>query len=161
MNDEVIHSRAERLIAQDFVEGIADADRRWLEQHLCECQRCSGSAALSGRALRALKSAVIPVPQGLAQRAQFRVHLRMQERQENRIQRGFLWIACAASWLFGAVSASYVWSGLRWVGQRLALPHVVPEIGFGLWWALPAIVAGAIVLAENARYRRQRDWSVN
>src|SRR5690348_17623115 len=117
------------------------------------------SAALTGRALRALNSAVIPTPAGLAQRAQFRVHLRMQERQENRIQRGFLWIACAASWLFGAVSAPYVWSGLQWFGQSLALPHLVPEIGFGLWWALPAIVAGAIVLAENARYSRQRDWS--
>lgn len=159
MNDEAIHSRAERLIAQDFVEGIADADRRWLEQHLRECQHCGASAALTGRALRALNSAVIPTPAGLAQRAQFRVHLRMQERQENRIQRGFLWIACAASWLFGAVSAPYVWSGLQWFGQSLALPHLVPEIGFGLWWALPALVAGAIVLAENARYSRQRDWS--
>src|SRR5690348_3056576 len=97
MNDEAIHSRAERLIAQDFVEGVADADRRWLEQHLRECQRCGASATLTGRALRALNSAVIPTPAGLAQRAQFRVHLRMQERQENRIQRGFLWIACARS----------------------------------------------------------------
>ncbi|HKV48253.1 MAG TPA: hypothetical protein VJN69_09195 [Candidatus Acidoferrales bacterium] len=159
MNDEAIHSRAGRLIAQELVEGIADNDRHWLEQHLRECQRCSGSAPLTGRAVRALKSTVIPVPAGLAQRTKFRVHLRMQEQRENRIQHGFLWIACAASWLFGAVSASYVWSGLQWVGQRLALPHLVPEIGFGLWWALPAIVAGAIVLAENAKYRRQRDWS--
>jgi hypothetical protein len=159
MNDEAIHARAERLIANDFVEGIADADRRWLERHLRECRRCSCSAALTSRALRSLSSAVIPAPAGLAQRARFSVHLRVQERQENRVQRGFLWIACAASWLFGAISASYVWSGLQRLGERLALPHLVPEIGFGLWWALPAIVAGAIVLAENARYRRQRDWS--
>ncbi|HKQ88857.1 MAG TPA: hypothetical protein VJS43_19025 [Candidatus Acidoferrales bacterium] len=159
MNTEAIHSRAERLIAQEFVEGIADADRRWLEQHLRQCERCSASAAVTSRALRALRSTVLPAPAGLAQRAQFRVGLRMQERREHRIQRGVLWIACAASWLFGAVSASFVWSGLQWVGQKLALPHFVPEIGFGLWWALPAIVAGAIVLAENARYRRQRDWS--
>ena len=159
MNTEAIHSRAERLIAQEFVEGIAETDRRWLEQHLRECERCSISAGLTSRALLALRSTVLPAPAGLAQRARFRIGLRMQERREYRIQRGVLWIACAASWLFGAVSASYVWSGLQWVGQRLALPHFVPEIGFGLWWALPAIVAGAIVLAENARYRRQRDWS--
>lgn len=159
MNTGAIHARAEHLIAQELVEGIAENDRCWLERHLRECQRCSASAAETGRAVRALNTAAIPVPAGLAQRTQFRVRLRMQERRQNRIQRGFLWIACAASWLFGAVSASYVWSGLQWVGQSLALPHLVPEIGFGLWWALPAIVAGAIVLAENARYRRQRDWS--
>lgn len=159
MNSGAIHAHAEQLIAQELIEGIAENDRRWLEQHLRECEQCSASAAATGRAVRALKSAAVPVPPGLAQRTQFRVRLRMQERQQNRIQRGFLWIACAASWVFGAVSAPYVWSGLQWAGQILALPHLVPEIGFGLWWGLPAIVAGAIVLAENARYRRQRDWS--
>jgi anti-sigma factor RsiW len=159
MNTESIHSRAECLIAQDLVEGIAESDRRWLEQHLRECDRCSASAAATGSAVRALKSVRIPVPEGLARRAQFRVQLRAQEQRDRRMQRGFLWIACAASWLFGAASAPYVWSALQSVGQRLAVPHLVPEVGFGLWWALPAIVAGAIVLAENARYRRQRDWS--
>jgi len=159
MNSEAIHARAERLIVQELVEGIAVNDRRWLEQHLRQCERCSASAAVTSRALRALKSTVLPAPAGLAQRTQFRVGLRMSEQREHRIQHGALWIACAGSWLFGAISASYVWSGLQWLGQRLALPHFVPEIGFGLWWALPAIAAGAIVLAENARYRRQRDWS--
>lgn len=159
MNSGAIHARAKQLIAQELIEGVAENDRRWLEQHLRECEQCNASAAATGRAVRAFKSAAVPAPSGLAQRTQFRVHLRMQEQQENRIQRGFLWIACAASWLFGAASAPYVWSGLQWFGQSLALPHLVPEIGFGLWWALPALVAGAIVLAENARYRRQRDWS--
>ena len=71
---------------------------------------------------------------------------------------GFLWTACAISWIFGAVSASYVWHGMQWATQRMALPRFIPELTFGLWWALPAIVAGAIVLAENARDRRQHDW---
>jgi hypothetical protein len=158
MSIQTIHERAERLIAQELIEGISQGDRRWLEEHLRDCEQCSGSAAAVGRALKALKSIATPVPSGLAQRTQFRVHLRMQEKQAVKARSGFLWLACAISWIFGAVSAPYVWQGLQWVTQRMALPRFVPELGFGLWWALPAIVAGAIVLAENAKDRRQRDW---
>lgn len=158
MSAQTIHERAEQLIAQALIEGISDNDQRWLETHLRNCDHCAASAAASHRALHALKSVAIPVPPGLAQRTQFRVHLRVQEQQAMKAKPSFLWIACAISWIFGAVSASYVWQGLQWATQRMALPRFVPEVGFGLWWALPAIVAGAIVLAENARDRRQRDW---
>lgn len=158
MNTQTFHERAERLIAQELIEGISESDRRWLEEHLRDCEQCSASAAAVGRALHALKSIATPVPSGLAQRAQFRVHLRMQEQQAMKTRPGFFWIACAISWVFGAVSASYVWQGLQWATRQMALPRFVPELGFGLWWALPAIVAGAIVLAENAKDRRQRNW---
>lgn len=158
MNDRAIHERAERLVAEELIEGISERDRLWLQEHLRGCKECSASAASVGRALNALKSIATPVPSGLAQRTQFRVHLRMQEQQAMKAKPGFLWIACATSWIFGAVSASYVWHGLQWATQRMALPHFIPEMTFGLWWALPAIVAGAIVLAENARDGRQRDW---
>ena len=159
MSLETIHARAQRLIAQDLVEGISETERRWLEHHLRECERCAASASATNRALHALRSVAVPVPAGLAQRTQFRLRLRIAERSETRAQRSLLWTACAASWVFGAVSAPYVWRGLEWATKTMALPRFAPEIGFGLWWALPAIVAGAIVLAENARYRRQRDWS--
>lgn len=158
MNTQTIHERTRQLISQELIEGIPESDRRWLEAHLKDCERCSASAAAVGRALHALKAIAIPVPSGLARRTQFRVHLRMQEQQAVKAKPGFLWIACAISWIFGAISASYVWQGLQWATERMALPRFVPEVGFGLWWALPAIVAGAIVLAENARDRRQRDW---
>jgi hypothetical protein len=157
MSIQAIHDRAERLIAQDLIEGISEIDRRWLEEHLRGCEQCSHSAATVGRALHALRSIATPVPSGLAQRTQFRLRLRMQEQQAVKARQGVWWIACAVSWAFGAVSASYVWQGLQWATQRMALPRFVPELTFGLWWALPAIVAGAIVLAENARDRRQRD----
>lgn len=157
MSAQTIHERARRLIAQELIEGISEGERRWLEGHLGECQQCSRSAAAVGRALHALGSIVTPVPSGLAERTQFRLRLRMQEQRAMKARPGFLWIACAISWVFGAVSASYVWQGLAWTTERMALPRFVPEVGFGLWWALPAIVAGAIVLAENAKDRRQRD----
>ena len=151
------HARAQELIAREFVEGIPASDQRWLEEHLRGCEECAGVAASTDRALRALKSVAVQVPTGLAQKTQFRVRLRAHERQFDEARRGILWVACGASWVFGAVSAPFVWRGLQWIGERMALPRIVPDLGFGLWWALPAIVAGAIVFAENARFARQRD----
>jgi hypothetical protein len=159
MNAETIHSRAEERIAQEFVEGISESDRRWLEEHLRDCERCSEVAASTDRALRVLKGVAVQVPAGLAQKTKFRVRLRAQEQHAFAApRRGVLWIACAASWMFGAITAPFVWRALHWVGEQMALPRFMPEVGFGLWWALPAIVAGAIILAENARFEAQRDW---
>ena len=159
MTTETIHARAERLIAQEFVEGISESDRRWLEQHLRECDQCGAAAASMDRALRALKGVAVPVPAGLAQKTKFRVRLRAQDQQAlTQPRRGVLWVACGASWAFGAITAPFVWRVLHWVSEQMALPRFVPEIGFGLWWALPAIVAGAIIFAENAKFERQQDW---
>jgi hypothetical protein len=33
------------------------------------------------------------------------------------------------------------------------------EMGFGVWWALPAIVAATILLIESAGHRTDRDWT--
>jgi hypothetical protein len=158
MNAEAIHSRAEQLIARDFVEGISESGRRWLEQHLRECERCAAFAGSANRALRALRGVAVQLPPGLAQKTQFRVRLRAREQRLAAPRRGVLWIACGVSWMFGVITAPFVWRALHWLGDRMSLPRFVPEIGFGLWWALPAIVAGAIVFAENARFAAQRDW---
>lgn len=158
VNQDAGHVRAQELIAREFVEGIAASDQRWLEEHLRVCEKCAGVAASTDRALRALKSVAVQVPMGLAQKTQFRVRLRAQERRSDEARRGILWAACGASWIFGAVSAPFVWRGLLWAGKWMALPRVVPELGFGLWWALPAIVAGAIVFAEHVKSEMLQDW---
>src|SRR5216110_2748106 len=57
---------------------------------------------------------------------------------------------------YGAVAAPathdapYVWRGLEWIGHRTGLPDLVWKMGFGVWWALPAIIAAAILFAESA-----------
>jgi hypothetical protein len=158
MNRDDTHARAQELIAWELIEGLASSDQRWLQEHLRECELCSAAAAATGRALGSLKTVAIAVPQGLARRTQFRVRLRAQQITQQEPQRRLLWLSCAVSWAFGAVSAPYVWRGLRWIGQRMALPRVVPELGFGLWWALPAIVAAAIIFVENAKGETQQDW---
>jgi hypothetical protein len=153
-----IHSRAQQLIAQERVEGISVADQQWLRQHLSGCARCVAHAATTERAVRSLRGFSVALPPTLATRTQFRVRLRAEQlRREPRWR--LVWAACGVSWAFGAATAPYVWRGLEWFGHRLGVPNIVWELGFGLWWALPAAVVAVIVLMTDAGRNSDSDWN--
>jgi len=101
----------------------------------------------------------VSLPRGLAERARFRLQLRAQEMREREPQRRVLWIMCAVSWALGIATAPYVWQAIEWIGERTGAPRLVLEFGFGLWWAIPALFAAAIVVLENVRQANERDWS--
>jgi hypothetical protein len=152
------HNRALQLIAVARVEGISDADRAWLSAHLEECTSCSGHAHQTDQALSSLRTTTISLPKDLAARTQFRVRLRAMELREREPKRRAVWLACAVSWIFGIASAPYVWNLFQWLGHRAGLPKIVWEFGFGLWWAVPALFAAAVVLLESARRGDQSNW---
>jgi hypothetical protein len=150
-NTNVSHDRAESLIAKERVEGISAAEQEWLAAHLRECAQCSASADAMRGALRSLVTLNFSAPRGLAARTQFHVRLRAQEMRSSRQPRWRLvYLMCGASWIAGAATAPYVWRGLEWFGHRAGLPDLVWKMGFGVWWALPAIIAAAILFAESA-----------
>jgi hypothetical protein len=157
MNQET-HGRAEQLIAQDRVESISQAEREWLAAHLHDCARCAERAGQTDQALHSMRTAAIPLPSGLASRTQFRVRLRAQELREREPKRRALWFACALSWAFGITSAPYVWQLFEWFGALTGVPRLVWEVGFGLWWTIPALFAAAVLLMENSRKGEQADW---
>ena len=143
-----LHARAAHLIAQERIEGLAAADQQWLRQHLAECASCATHADSTEQAIRSLRGISVSLPKTLASRTQFRVRMRAQQlRGEPRWR--MVYAACGISWAFGAVTAPYVWRGLEWVGQRMGAPKIIWELGFGLWWALPAAVVAVILLIEN------------
>ena len=155
---ENVHQRALQLIAQTRVEGIAEADSTWLRAHVEECDFCAEHARSTDLAVQMLRTAPIALPDGLANRTQFRVRLRAQELRDREPQRRALWFACAVSWIFGVASAPYVWGLFQWFGLRTGLPKLVWEVGFGLWWTIPALFAVAVLLMENSRKGEQADW---
>ena len=156
MSDEQ-HVRAKELIAQEHVEGLSQNEGEWLEDHLRECAQCSQAAQQTAHVLKALRGVAIALPRGLADRTKFRVQLRAQELREREPRRAWLWIVCAMSWALGIASAPYVWQIFEWVGRYTGAPKLVLEFGFGLWWTIPALVAGAIVLIENLRLAKEND----
>jgi hypothetical protein len=152
------HARAEHLIAQERVEGISQAERDWLSTHLEQCPNCTRQAEQTDQALRSLRTAAIPLPGGLTSRTQFRVQLRLQEMREREPKRRALWAACAASWVFGIASAPYVWRLFQWFGERTGVPKLVWELGFGLWWTIPALFVLIVLLMEKVRQGGEPDW---
>lgn len=153
-----LHARALQLIAQARVEGLPENDSAWLRAHLNDCEACTEHARQTDHALRALRTAVIELPDGLASRTQFRVQLRVQQLREREPRRRALWAACIFSWVFGVVSAPYVWRLFQWMGQRTGAPKLVWEFGFGLWWAIPALFVLVVVLMEKTRQAGDSAW---
>lgn len=152
------HARAEQLIARERVEGISAADQQWLHQHLAECAACTARAGATEQAIRSLRNLSVPLPPALASRTQFRVRIRAEQLRSGPRWR-VVWAACGLSWAFGAATAPYVWRGLEWAGHRLGVPNVVWELGFGLWWALPAAVVAVILLMTDAGRHNEADWN--
>ena len=155
---ENVHTRALELVAKARVEGLADSERDWLATHLQECEFCNLHARQTDRALRLMRTVAIPVPVDLASRTQFRVRLRSIELREREPKRRMLWLACAASWIFGIASAPYVWRVFEWIGQLTGAPKLVLEIGFGLWWTIPALFAVIVLLLEGAERPGESGW---
>jgi hypothetical protein len=157
--NETLHTRAQQLLAQDRVEGISAADRAWLTAHLGECAGCAASLQEMEEALRALRAAPVPLPKGLAARTQFRVRLRAQELRGSEPRHHLMWLTCGVSWALGVATAPYVWRVFESVGQHTGAPKILLQVSFGIWWAIPALVAGAAVLIENARQSRTTAWT--
>ena len=153
------HDRALQMIARARVEGLAESDRAWLHTHLEECEFCAEHARQTDRALRLFRTAAVTVPEGLASRTQFGVRLRAMVLREREPNRRAMWLACALSWAFGIASAPYVWRLFAWFGERTGVPKVVWEIGFGLWWAIPAAFVVIVFLMENARQAADANWT--
>jgi hypothetical protein len=147
--NETLHQRAQRLLAESLVEGIAASDQSWLTQHLRECADCSREAAATQEALQALRCVPVSVPRDLVARTQMRVRLHAQEAGENSRSNLLLWIITAASWLLGVFSAPLVWRGFAWFGAHFGVPRLALEMGFVLWWTVPALLAALAVLYQR------------
>lgn len=148
--NENVHSRAQQLFAQLLVEGLSPSDQAWLDAHLRECAACSRETSSTRELLAALRGVPVAVPRELAARTQVRVRLRAREFAEASASNALLWVVTAASWVLGIFSAPLVWRAFAWVGAQFNLPKPVLELGFVLWWAVPALIAVAIVLHQRA-----------
>ena len=148
MKSDHVHERALRLIAQARVEGMSETDGPWLRRHLEECDFCAEHARQTDRALRMLRTAAIPLPAGLASRTRFRVRLRAEELHEHGRGQKLLWAIAGVSWSLGIASAPWVWRAFEWVGNQAGAPKLLWEVGFVMWWAVPALLATGVVLAS-------------
>ena len=155
----VVHERACRLIDTGHVEGISVSEHEWLEAHLTECTACRARVRASERALQALRSNTVTLDPALVSTTRARVHMRARELRENQGRIRELWISCALSWILGVASAPLVWRTFQWIGHHAALPNLIWETAFALWWLLPAGVVAVLVAWNQRRTANQSSYT--
>lgn len=144
------HVRARRLLAESAVEGLQPSEETWLREHLASCADCAREAAAGREILHALRTVPVNTPRDLARRTQLRVRLRAQETSSAASGSFWLWVVTAASWALGVFSAPLVWKLFAWLGHDFGVPKLALEVGFALWWTVPALVAVGVVLHQRA-----------
>ncbi len=142
---ENIHERAARLIFRAQTESVAAADVKWLEAHLAACPACTERAAATQRAIQAVRSVSVRVAPELVEVTRLRVRRRAQQLQSRVVPGMWFWIISALSWAWIAVSTLYLWRGFGWMAHRIGIPSPFWQMGFALWWAIPALVLAALL----------------
>jgi hypothetical protein len=152
---EDVHQRAERLIVANRVEGLSIEEQEWLNVHVESCARCAKLADSIQQALRSLRLVPVRADVALIRATQLRVRARALELRERRAQMTMVWVSCALSWVLGALSAPFVWRAFAWLGERFEMPAIAWQLGFALWWALPAATVGVVLVMRKTLAERE------
>ena len=147
------HEGARQLLRAARVEGISDKERQWLDAHLAGCAECSGEAAVLAAAIDSLQALSRDTGPEVVRRTSAAVHRRAGEIRVKREHAVPLWTAVAASSVWAIITTPYVWSTFAWLGHELYLGDTVWQVGFLMWWFLPATAFGCI-----AAWRHQMNW---
>lgn len=157
MNED-IHARAERLILELRSTDLAAADRDWLEGHLESCPRCTARAASVDAAIRWFRLVPVRVNPAVVEATRLRMQARANQLRERHFPSIWLCLACTASWIWIGASAPWLWREFAWVAGEMSIPSPLWQMGFALWWAVPALIA---VAALSLRSLQGADATTN
>ena len=147
------HERARMMIAS--AEGasgageISDADQSWLFAHLESCSTCRKFQDNSREAISALRGIPIMASSNLVSATQTRVRLRALELQRQQERFWVVFICCAAVTFSAVISTAVLWHVSEWMGQHARLSSPVWEGGFVVFYLLPAVFTGIVLLARG------------
>jgi predicted anti-sigma-YlaC factor YlaD len=155
---EDIHRRAQQLILESRIKNLQRRDQNLLEEHLNACPDCRKYRDGTDSVINSLRNTSVGVDPELVRSTQQLVRARASELNSRAdLNPVAAWIAAIVTLMWIAVTAPYLWRGFKWVGTRTGIPDLVWQMGFGLWWLLPALVL-AVVLATrvspNGAYRK-------
>jgi hypothetical protein len=141
------HGRAVDLLSQREVEGIAEADARWLELHLAECEDCAKYELALSDAERVVRSFTAMASGALIESTRLRVRARAEQLRERESRLFLIAISFGMGVAFSTVSAWIWWKVGGWVVERWSLPASIVGPGMALAWLLPAICLGVFLVA--------------
>jgi hypothetical protein len=141
------------------VEGIAASERKWLDDHLASCSECSTEASALDTALGLLRALPVAASPDLVRRTRFAVRQRAGQLHSERPAAIGLWIATAMSTLWMALTAPYVWRAFAWFGRAAQIPDAMWQLGFVMWWFLPATVLAAAAAWRLTAKDEDSNWA--
>jgi predicted anti-sigma-YlaC factor YlaD len=148
MNTEP-HERARELIALSSPEALSAADQSWLRAHLETCASCRTFAENAGQTIRGLRAIPIAAERSLVATTQMRVRQRALELQRERERMWVVAVSCTVVTLCALLSAVVLWRGFAWLGARAQLAAPVWQVGFLVFYVMPALIAGILLLARG------------
>jgi hypothetical protein len=141
------HERAVDLISRREIEGVTEAEARWLESHLATCTDCSEYELAMGGAEQAMRSFTVMATGSLVASTQARVRARAVELRERESRRFLIVISFAMGVVFSTLSAWAWWKLGGWMVERFSLPSAIVGPGVVFFWLLPAILLGVLLMA--------------
>ena len=149
---EMNHERARKLLITAAVEGIASTDRTWLEDHLAGCRNCAQEAEELETAVESLRGGFsVNASPELVENTKLAVRRRLELMNSEPARSTPIWIATALSSACMILTTPYVWRTFEWIGRMANLPDAAWELGFLMWWFLPATVVAAVAAWRHAR----------
>jgi TctA family transporter len=140
------HGRAMDLLTRREVEGVSDADARWLESHLVDCRECASFELVLSGAERAMRSFTVMASASLVESTRARVHARAAQLRERESRRFLIAISFAMGVVFSTLSAWMWWKVGGWMVERFSLPSVIVQPGLVVFWLLPAMFLGILLV---------------
>jgi hypothetical protein len=163
-HERVQHERARIMIALSGLERsapetagpeghsgaeLSNAEQAWLAMHLESCAPCREFANNSREAIRSLRGISITASGPLVSTTQIRVRQRAEELQRQQERFWVVCACCAAVTLSTAVTTAVLWRGFVWIGQQARLSAPVWEGSFIVFYLMPAVLAGILLLAQG------------
>jgi hypothetical protein len=141
------HGPAIDLISRREIEGVTEAEARWLESHLAECAECSEYELAMGSAEQAMRSFTVMATGSLVASTQARVRARAVELRERESRRFLIVISFAMGVVVSTLSAWVWWKIGGWMVERFSLPSAIVGPGVVFFWLLPAVLLVVLLMA--------------
>jgi hypothetical protein len=148
------HASARMMIALSGPEASSNAgasrdEQSWLAAHLESCASCREFAENSRAAIGSLRGIPITAGTRLVSSTLMRVRQRARELQRQQERFWVIFICCAAVTLSAALTTAALWRGFAWIGEQARLSAPVWQGSFVMFYLIPAVLAGILLLARG------------
>jgi hypothetical protein len=148
------HERARMLIALSGSvatpnDGSSRLEDSWLAAHLASCASCREFAENLRQAITSLRGIPITAGTRLVSTTKMRVRQRTRELQRQQERLWVILICCAVVTLSAALTTAALWRGLAWIGGEARFSAPEWQVGFIVFYLMPAMLVGILLLARG------------